>query len=141
MDKLWGVYFEKMTLKRKPARDAWERLQEVLTSLQELVIVEHVRGQLEDGQAGLAGEWLRQHEDFLDDGHDVLESVALLSTQGLAKELAAVAATGQRLCDLTGWQWVEQGRLDKAKEECRELGQRLGQAVDRALALPGPARL
>ena len=129
-----------MALKRKPARDAWERLRELLVNLEcrveQLTAVGHPGGGKEQ-QARL----LAEHEAFLDDGHVVLEGVFLLSTPGLAKELEAVTITGQRLVGREDWSLVSQERLERAKGDYEELRQKLGEAVDRALALPGHTKV
>ena len=141
MDELWRAYHEKVALKRKPARDAWEKVREQLLNLESLLGGHHGKGELGEEQSRLGEAWLGIHEDYLDDGHEVLEAVALLSTQGLAKELSNVAASGERLLRLEGWEWINQAGQAKARREYEELRVKLGQAVDRALALPGPIRV
>ena len=141
MEALWEDYRKKMLQKRRPAQDAWEKVKELLKSLESLL--EGWPGEVEHGgeQTRQAKAWLFIHEEFLDDGHEVLEAVALLSTPGLAKELWNVAASGERLMRLEGWQWVSQAGQAKARREYEELRVMLEQAVDSALALPGPIKV
>ena len=136
MNELWRAYYERMALKRKPARDAWERLRELLVNLECRVEQLAVVGQPGGGKEQQA-RLLAEHEAFLDDGHVVLEGVFLLSTPGLAKELEAVTITGQRLVGREDWSLVSQERLERAKGDYEELRQKLGEAVNQALALPG----
>ena len=143
-----------MQEKRRPAREAWQRLAVGLKRLLVPEVSEEGDVVAESELHQLNRERGLQHLGLVEDGWVLQESVFLLSTPGLTRELDSLAGQVDPLRMLNarllaamkqggedkvrGMLGLPMDWLEKAREELWELGRELEAAIEQALKVPGP---